>query len=330
MPSSWEWKIKLSSVFLILSFYGRVQESLPPIEDFKNKKVFYLDAGYNSAPFRIESPYGNQSVKLKYKNNFKTLLGIGFAYKWFHLRIGFPVFNNLKSIEKWGESEQFNLGVNFSVRKFFFDVDFKTIQGYAIQNYAALDSSFTPIETQNLHVPDVGTTNFNLNAWYFHDRDFKMRALRGIQAHYNKPVHTWYVKGTMNIFGVDNNGKPIVPAGVSEMNNDKTQASALSAIDFGIIPGYAYVNRIKNWQFSGWLGVGGVIQSKFYVLSNDTRGFLGLAPRYDIRLLGGYSDKKYFAFLVTEFDNKSIRFSDLKYNMNYYSIKLLGGIRLGN
>ena len=118
-----------------------------------------------------------------------------------------------------------------------------------------MDSSFTPIDTQNLHLPDVRTTNFNLNAWYFHDRDFKMRALRGIQAHYNKPVHTWYVKGTMNIFGVDNNGKPIVPAGVSEMNNDKTQAPALSAIDFGIIPGYAYVNRIKNWQFSGWLGL---------------------------------------------------------------------------
>lgn len=328
MPSFWEWKIKLSSAVLLLSFYARVQDSLPPIEDFKNKKVLYVDVGYNSAPFSIDCPVGNESIRLKYKNNFKTLLGIGFAYKWFHVRIGVPVFNYLKSTEKWGTSNQFNLGFNFSLKKFFFDFDFKTVQGYAIQNYAALDSNYTPSYSDQLKVPGVGTTNFSLNGWYFHDHTFKMSALRGKQARYNKPVHTWYIKGTTNIFGVDNNGKSIVPSAISDPENDKTQASTLSAFDFGIIPGYAYVNRIKNWQFSGWLGLGGVVQSKFY-FSGENRGFLGLAPRYDIRLLGGYTSQKFFAFLVTEFDNKSIRFSDLKYNLNFYSIKLLAGIRFG-
>tara|TARA_B110000046_G_scaffold107294_1_gene114695 strand:+ start:8796 stop:9788 length:993 start_codon:yes stop_codon:yes gene_type:complete len=330
MPSFWEWKIKISSALILLSLNARAQESVPSIEDFKNKKVFYLDVGYNSAPFKIDSPYGNESVTLKYKNNFKTLLGIGFAYKWFHLRIGFPVFNYIKPVEEWGATNQFNVGLNFTIRKFFFDLDFKTVQGYAVKNYASLDSSFVSMNTPQRLFPEIRTTNFSLNGWYFNDRDFKMSALRGMQAHYNKPVHTWYVKGTMNIYGLDNNEKTIIPTELSELNNDKTQASTLSAFDFGLIPGYAYVNRIKNWQFSGWLGIGGVIQSKFYVFSKGTRGFLGLAPRYDIRLLGGYSDKKFFAFFVTEFDNKSIRFSDLKYNLNFYSIKIMAGIRLGN
>ena len=155
-----------------------------------------------------------------------------------------------------------------------------------------------------------------------------MSALRGIQAHYKEPVHTWYIKATMNVFGVDNNGSSILPIAILETDNDETQASTLSAFDFGVIPGYAYVNRVKNWQFSGWLGLGAVVQSKFY-FSDENRGFLGLAPRYDIRLLGGYSSKKFFTFVVIEFDNKSIRFSDLKYNLNSHSIKIVGGLRFG-
>ena len=328
MPSFWEWKIKFSSLLLLLSFQTSAQEESPVIEDFKNKKVLYLDMGYNSAPFTMNCPINGNNTTLKYKNNFKTLLGIGFAYKWFHLRVGFPVFGYVKDVEKWGESNQFDLGLNFSVKKFFFDADFKTVQGYAIQNYAALDSNFISSNTTHLSTPNVGTTNFSLNSWYFHDQDFKMAALRGKQAHYNALVHTWYIKGSFNLFGVENNSQPIVPEVISDMSSAQTQASSLSAIDFGIIPGYAYVNRIKNWQISGWLGLGGVIQSKFYT-ADETRGFLGLAPRYDIRLLGGYSNKKFFAFLVTEFDNKSIRFTELRYNLNCYSIKLLGGIRFG-
>jgi hypothetical protein len=323
----WGWKIKLSSSLLLLSLFGRAQESATPIEDFKNKKVLYVDVGYRSAPFNIDCPVGGETVTLKYKNNFRTLLGIGFAYKWFHLRIGFPVLNYVKSVEKWGESNQFNLGLNFTIKKFFFDFDFSTVQGYAIQNYGSIDSTYIESIDQ-LRVPGIGTTNFSLNSWYFHDHDFKMSALRGIQAHYKEPVHTWYIKATMNVFGVDNNGSSIVPYAILDPDNDKTQASTLSAFDFGLIPGYAYVNRVKNWQFSGWLGLGAVIQSKFY-FSDQNRGFLGLAPRYDIRLLGGYSNKKFFTFVVLEFDNKSIRFSDLKYNLNSHSIKIIGGIRFG-
>ena len=325
MPSFWEWKIKISSTLLLISFLGRTQEDTISIEDFKNKKVLYLDVGYRSAPFNIDCPIGGETSTLKYKNNFRTLLGIGFAHKWFHLRIGFPILNYVKSVEKWGESNQFNLGLNFTVKKFFFDFDFSTVQGYAIQNYRAIDSTY---DKSHLSVPGIGTTNFSLNSWYFHDHGFKMSALRGIQAHYKNPVHTWYIKATVNVFGVDNNGASIVPSSILEANNDQIQASTLSAFDFGIIPGYAYVNRVKNWQFSGWLGLGAVVQSKFY-FSEENRGFLGLAPRYDIRLLGGYSSKKFFTFVVLEFDNKSIRFSDLKYNLNSHSIKIVGGIRFG-
>ena len=65
-----------------------------------------------------------------------------------------------------------------------------------------------------------------------------------------------------------NNGKGIIPPFLVDNSNAKTEASIYSAIDFGIIPGYAYVTRFKNWQISGWLGFGAVVQSKFYTLNN--------------------------------------------------------------
>ena len=156
-----------------------------------------------------------------------------------------------------------------------------------------------------------------------------MTALRGKQAHYKEAVQTWYLKGTVNAFGVDNNGKAIIPPHLIDNAVSKTAASVYSAFDFGLIPGYAYVTRIKNWQFSGWLGLGGVIQSKFYALSGSPRGFLGLAPRYDVRFIGGYTNENYFVFLVSEFDNKSISFNELKYRQYFYSIRLSAGIRFG-
>ncbi len=322
----WGWNIKISSLFLLVCVLGMAQENALPIKDFKNKKVLYLDAGYHSAPFNIDCPVGGENVTFKYKNNFRALLGIGFAYKWFHLRIGFPILNYVRNVQKWGQSRQFSLGFNFTVKKLFCDFDFNTVQGYAIQNYGSIDSSYTATISQ-LSTPGVGTTNFSLNSWYFNNRDFKMSALRGIQAHYNEPVHTWYIKATTNIFGVDNNSSSILPSAILEVNNDQIHARTLYAFDFGILPGYAYVNRIKNWQFSAWLGLGGVVQSKFY-FSGENRGFLGLAPRYDIRLLGGYSNDKFFTFAAIEFDNKSIRFSDLKYNLYSHSVKIIGGLRL--
>jgi hypothetical protein len=43
--------------------------------------------------------------------------------------------------------------------------------------------------------------------------------------------------------------------------------------------------------------------------------------------MGGYTVPNYFLFLITDFDNKSIRFTDFVYRQSFYSIRLVGGIR---
>ena len=152
----------------------------------------------------------------------------------------------------------------------------------------------------------------------------------GKTGHFINEVKTWYVKNTFNIYGVSNGYESVIPSQMINLNSSKTASNVFSAFDFGLVPGYAYANRKNNWQVSGLLGLGAVIQNKYYNVNGMPRGYLGLAPRYDIKLVAGYSAPKYFVFLVTDFDNKSIRFNDLVFKQNFYSIKLVAGIRIHN
>lgn len=310
---------------MVVINYGQ-KESIA-IHDFKNHHVLYADFGVSPAPFNVSYPFQNASDRLNYKNNFKPILGLAYARKWFSMRIAFPVLPGVRNPSKFGKSKQFAFGFDYSFKRLYADLDFRIIQGYAIKNAFFFDSTLTN-EKPNLINPALGTFNIAMNLWYFNHDDFKMNALQGKRAHFDKAVHTWYLKGTLNYFGAANGSDPIIPSVLANLNQSKTSASAFTSLDFGLIPGYAYANRIYNWQFSGWAGIGPVLQSKFYTLSSGVNGFIGLAPRYDIRFVGGYSTEKRFIFLATTFDNKSIFFNELEYRQFFYTIRLVTGVRI--
>jgi hypothetical protein len=75
-------------------------------------------------------------------------------------------------------------------------------------------------------------------------------------------------------------------------------------------------------------GLGGAFQMKSYEINRKNRSFIGLIPRYDIRFIAGYSIPKIFIFLVTDFDNKAIQFSDLVYRQNFYTVRIVAGFRI--
>ncbi len=318
----------LLSLFGLLSFNLLGQQDSLPYTLFKNKVILYTDIGYTSAPFSVHYPYNSTLDKLKYKNNFRTILGFGISYKWFSFRIGIPLPGNVKSVSNYGKTIPFNLGFDFTIKKTFFDVDFRSYKGYAIIDAYKWNDTLNKLQPHDIQ-SNINTLSFSANAWYFHDKNFKISALKGKTGHYNREVKTWYLKYSLNIFGLNNGSNSIVPEVLIDSSNTKTSASTISSVDFGVIPGYAYVNKVKNWQFSTLFGVGFSVQSKFYSKDDVSRSFLGLAPRYDIRLIGGYSVPKFFVFLITDFDNKSIRFDDFIYRQTFYTIKLLGGIRFG-
>lgn len=310
-----------------LSFGTKAQNDTLPYELYKKKIVLYSDFGYASGPFSIKYNFPEAVKKLKYRNNYKDVLGFGICYKWFSLRLSFALKGTTKSELKYGKTNYFSLGFNFTQKRFFWDVDISSFTGYAIKNAYQWNDTLSPQVPNDIR-SSMASFNFAVNSWFFHNKGFKMAAINGKTGHYLKEVKTWYLKSTFNIYGIGNNGDTIIPTELIDPLNSKTTSSNYSAFDMGVIPGYAYVNRINNWQFAGLFGLGGVLQSKFYNVNGLTRGFVGLAPRYDVRFVGGYSVPKYFVFLVTDFDNKSIRYNDLIYRQSFYSVKLVAGVRL--
>ena len=287
----------------------------------------YVDEGFSSAPFSLHYPYNDKTSVLKFKNNFRTTMGVGLSYRWISIRIGFPLPGNMRDTSKFGETTAFTFGTDFTLGKMFWDIDFRNYTGYAIQNAYKWDESLSANNPNSIK-PVMNVVNLAVNSWYFHDKNFRMSALRGKTAHYLKPVRTWYIKNSLNILGLNNGSYSIVPEELVDLTNTKTSTNHLSSVDMSFIPGYAYVNRIKNWQFSIVSGLGFAIQTKVYNTGDANRSVVGLAPRYDIGVIFGYSVPRYFAFIVSEFDNKSIRFNDFIYRQQFYSLRISTGIRL--
>lgn len=326
-----------SNLFLLLftcNFIFQAATQITPKNDsstyvsFKEKKVWYADLGFNTAPFSISfrDSLGNKE-RLFYRNNLRSVVGIGFSYKWFSLRLAINLPGHVKAVSKFGETTYFDFGFEFKTKKHFFDLDLHNYKGYAIKNAYLWNDSLNKGNNPHLISPELNALSLSINTWRFINKNIQINGLRGKTAHYTREEKSFYLKTTFNIHGISSNG-PIIPVEKYNPKNSKTNASTFSAFDFGVLPGYVYVNRYKNFQYSAMFGLGPVVQIKNYYIEGVARSFVGLAPRLDIRLLAGYNVKKWFVNFVTEFDNKSIRFGNLAYRQTFYMVKLVAGIRL--
>lgn len=317
----------IASILLCSSFSGAAQENDSlPFQLFKDRVVLFGDLGFNSAPFSIKDNYEFGVKKLKFKNNLRAVLGLGFAYRWFSLRIGFALPGQILSEAKYGKTEYFDVGLKFNLKQTYCTLDLRSYHGYAIKDAYKWNDTLSESTPNDLRA-GTRSANVSANVWWFLSKEFHMKAVLGTAGHFTGESKTWYLKTSLNYFGIANDYGTIVPAELSD-SSDRTNANIVGAIDLGLVPGYAYSNRINNWQFSVFAGLGGVIQSKFYTKADVTRSFLGIAPRVDFRLAGGYTKQKFFVLLATDFDIKSLKIQDLSYNQTFYSVKLISGVRI--
>lgn len=319
----------LLSVIVFTSFgaFGQ-KDTILPYELYDDKLVLYTDLGFNSAPSSIIYPFNSTVEKLKLRNNYNALLGLGFSYKWLSFRFSFAVPGASRAKSRYGTSNYYNLGFDFSLKRFFFDIDLQGNNGYAFKNAYKWNDSLNKLKP-NIIREDLNTFSFSLNTWHFFNDRFKMQPFRGSTGAYTKDIQSFYLKYTFNVYSINSNVKPIIPIQLIDSSNSKTSSSTFGAVDLGILPGFAYVKRLNNFQIGAMGGIGVVVQSKFYNYGENLRNFIGLAPRYDLKLIAGYNKPKYFVMLITDFDNKSFRFNELIFRQTYYSMRLVGGIRLG-
>lgn len=321
----------LLGMFFVLNT-GRAQhDSIPDsliFSIFRHKLVLFADYGFNTAPINIsfKDTTGSRD-RFQYRNNLRTAIGFGFSYKWAALRLAFNLPGNVFPVAKYGKTTFFDLGFEFKTKKRFYDFDLHNYSGYVLKDAHEWNDSLAQDVNPNLILSNMNSLSASLNCWRFFNKKIVMAALKGKTGMYHRKQNSFYLKTTFNLFGVSNNVS-IIPDLMQNHKVTKTGASTISAFDFGFLPGYVHVDRYKNWQYSAMVGLGGVIQYKSYYSNGTSRSFLGLAPRVDVRLIAGYNVPKWFVNLVMEFDNKSIRFQDMRYAQTYSTIRLVAGMRI--
>jgi hypothetical protein len=322
---------KTTSLILFLSVFASAAfsqdaDTLLPYQKYRNRLVLYADFGWSTAPMSISYPFSEEIKRVKFRNNFNPVLGFGFSFKWMSLRFGITLPNSVRSKNKFGKTTYFDFGFDFSFKNMYFDFDSHIYKGYAMKNADRWNDTISADEP-NLIREDINAASFSINAWQFFKNDFKMAAFKGKTASYHRDVRTFYLKYTTNYHGISSN-QPLLPIELQDTAESKTSSNLIAAFDVGVVPGYAYVRRWRMFQFGIMGGLGLVLQSKIYTFGSTTRSFLGLAPRVDLKLIGGINKPKYFILFVTDFDNKSIAFNDFTYQQTFYNLRIVGGVRL--
>ncbi|RYM32034.1 DUF4421 domain-containing protein [Brumimicrobium glaciale] len=319
-------KVLYSVIFCIIFYsfsYGQ-SERLPYVM-YPNKMVFHTSLSLNNAPFKLRDNFGGFD-KISFKPNLNLVQGLGIAYKWFALEISYKLPGHIRNTEKFGKTKYFDLGLQFSYLNWDFAVNFDEYKGYGIKNAGIISNNLDLSPSGYFLNSNIKSRSFGINAYRFFNPELRMKPAVGIVGRYTAPVHGAYLRLTTNIHGISAK-KGLIPFNYLNTSSSIHKANSISAFDFGAVPGYGYINNIDGWQFGAFFGLGAVIQAKFYTFSNTSRGFLGLAPRIDLKLQAGYNVDNWFLMLTSQFDQKSIRFKEFKYNQTYYYLRLTYGYR---
>lgn len=316
-------------VFCLFIFgFSTAQDKRLPYVMYSDNVVAHTSLSLNSAPFKLRDNFG-EFDKLKYKSNLNLIHGIGLAYKWFSLEFSYKLPGYVRNTDKFGKTKYFDLGLQFSYKKWDFAIAFAEYKGYGIKN-AELISSSLPLSPSGYYLnSNIKSRSFGINAYRFFNPDLRMKPAVGIVGRYVAPIHGAYLRLTTNIHGISaSNG--LIPYQYINTPPSIHKSNSISAFDFGAVPGYGYINNVDGWQFGAFAGIGAVIQSKFYNFENTRRGFIGLAPRFDLKMQFGFNVENWFLMLTSEFDHKSIRFKDFRYTQTYYNLRLTYGYRFSD
>ncbi|SFT46569.1 protein of unknown function [Lishizhenia tianjinensis] len=309
---------------LLVSLFVRAQEL--PYEMHKDRIIVHPSMGFRTAPFSLKSEFNQEIDRINFRPNLNAIAGIGMTYKWISFNLRFKLPGYLRNTDKFGKTEYLDLSASFPWKGWFFNGNLNTYRGFAIKNAANIDASLGNQHSNNKLQNSTQNSSISIAAWKFFNPEFKVKPAMGIAGRYTAQAHSFYVKPTIDVHGVSD-PEHILPYQFFDTTVSVYRAQNLSSIDMGAVPGFAYVNNINGWQYGGWAGVGGVLQTKFFSADKVARGFIGLSPRVDINLKGGYNVDDWFVMLNAQYNNKRIRFNQLSYRQSYYSFTLTGGYR---
>ncbi len=317
---------KIVFLFILFSRFSFSQEiDTIPFNSYKDRIVAYADIGSNSSHFTLQDNFNLGVNKLHFKHNIKTILGVGFSYKWFAIHLGFALPGNLKSTSKFGNSKYFDLKLRGTYKQIYYYAGLRSYRGFYLKNEYEWNDSLTSFQPNGIY-PNLSSSSIEIDVWYFISKKFDMHAVLGRVGNYKRFAQTIYFKNSINAFNINNKSESIIPSALSD-STDRMNANSMGVIELAFIPGYAFVNRFKNWQYSAFGGVGVAFQSSYYIKDKVSRSFTGLAPRFDFRLSYGYNVSDYFIFIEGNYNLRSVKIQSLQYNQSFFNARLIGGYR---
>ena len=317
---------KIVLFFLLLSNFSFSQESdTIPFNSYRDRIVIYGDIGTNSSHFTLQDNFNLGVEKLNYKHNIKTILGIGLAYRWFALHLGFALSGNLKSTSKFGNSKYFNLKIRGAYKQIYYYAGIRSYRGFYLKNEFEWNDSLSSFQPNGIY-PNISSNSLEVDVWYLVSKKFDMHAVLGRVGHYKRFAQTLYFRNSINAFNINNKTESVIPQPLTD-STDRMNANSIGVIELSFIPGYAFVNRYNDWQYSAFGGIGVAFQSTYYIKDKISRSFTGLAPRFDFRVSFGYNVENYFLTMEGTYNIRSVKIQSLKYNQSYYTVRLLGGYR---
>ena len=160
-------KVVISILILfILSGYSYSQSDSLAYTMHKNNLVVHTSLSLRDAPFSLKDNFGDFN-KLSYRANLNVIQGFGVAYKWFAININFKLPGYVRNTEKFGKTKYFDLGIQFSLKKWYFQVDFHDYIGYGIKK-ASVISDTLPLTSSGYYLNDkIQSASFGISAYHF-------------------------------------------------------------------------------------------------------------------------------------------------------------------
>jgi hypothetical protein len=288
-------------------------------EVYYNNIVVYSDLGYYSCPFDIKV---DNIGTLKYRNNIKPFIGIGFVHKWGSLRIGTLINYSLKGLENYGYTKIFKIGTEVFYKRFLFELSYYSLKGYTLLDNSALGlNKFSILDNLNFQ-------SYSFNNWFFTNKKFSHHALKGIRQSVKKNNWSFYLKNTNAITSIKNSA-PMLPSVVTNLSHTGSiNFNSIKSYEFGLLGGIACAFKLKKqFQLGGMFGYGSVLIDRYLSSNQINKNLIGLSPRYDFHIYVGYNKKKIFLMNFLDLEQRYIQFSNFEINSRLISYRFVAGYR---
>ena len=289
-------------LLLAVLFFNAAFSFSAPVDTVREKYVeSYPDRFYikpiltiRNLSLELESRYGNS--KINYHPNGDTYLGLGLYVFDLGMEFSFRIPQNSKSIERFGETEYFDLQSNIYAKRWGADLAIQKYEGFYLSNpnahYPAWKNN-EPFPQRN----DLIISNVSANVFYIlNHRKFSYRSAYN-QADRQKEGGGSFIIG-INYFdqGIIADSSLIPVNSRYEFDLEEFRRVDYSAL--GVLPGYTHSFIFRYFYLNLSMAVG-----PSHVWSNYTEDFIKIEDRQvratlHIRAALGYNSPRWFTGLT--------------------------------